>query len=361
MEKKQNYLIYGFIALIFLVVFVMSRFQTAPQNEVNETSTKEALHSQAAESEPAPVIEHEIPAVTPTKSAPVIKSEQIQAVEPESNPAAEAEPVPVVEPEPTPAAEPEPVPTVEPESTPAAEPEPASYEVVPLEDQDCAKCHPYAVNDIKKRGGLHEPVGGSECHLEHPPIRKNAIPSCDMCHDPGESSHYNIKNCISCHYPHYPTDMDFSKVDSSACLTCHPGQGKEMEAQPSEHANLNCNECHMVHREWAECIDCHTPHDEEMTHADCLSCHKPHSPKTVNYTDSIPNNFCVCCHDGVGDALNSSKKAHSEMSCIDCHENEHMAITQCDGCHGADIHGSYMHEQYPACLSCHKNPHALAE
>ncbi|MEA1900219.1 MAG: cytochrome C, partial [Thermodesulfobacteriota bacterium] len=107
--------------------------------------------------------------------------------------------------------------------------------------------------------------------------------------------------------------------------------------------------------------DCHTPHAEEMTHADCLACHKPHSPKAVNYADGIPNNYCACCHEDVGNALASSKKAHSEMSCIECHESEHMAVTQCDGCHDADLHGATMHERYPLCLDCHNNPHALAE
>lgn len=329
MEKKHNILIYAFIALIFLSVFVMSRFQTAPKTEVQEASIEETYQAPSEEAEPA--VEEE------AEAAPAKEAEAAVAEEPE--PAAAEKPEPAAD----------------------AEIKTASYDVVPLEDQDCAKCHPFAVKDIKERGGLHEPLGCSECHLEHPPLGTNAVPSCAMCHDPGESGHYNIENCSSCHYPHYPTDMDFSKVDSSACLTCHSGQGKEMETQPSEHAKLNCNECHMAHREWAACIDCHTPHDKEMTHKDCLACHKPHSPKTVKYADSMPNNFCACCHDEVGNALASSKKAHSKMSCIECHESEHMAVTQCDGCHNADIHGSYMHEQYPACLSCHNNPHALAE
>jgi len=341
MKKKHNILIYGFIALIFLSVFVMSRFQKAPETEVQKASIEEAEQVPTEKVVPEPVAE-----VEPTVEA---EPEPVAEVEPTEK----AKPVPVAKVEPTVEAKSKPAPTVE--------VKPAEFDIVPLEDQDCTKCHPYAVKDINERGGLHQSIGCSECHLEHPPLGKNPIPTCEMCHDPGDATHYNIKNCSACHYPHYPTEMEFGEIDASACLSCHPDQGKEMEAKPSEHAGLNCTECHMVHREWANCADCHTPHAEEMTHADCLACHKPHSPKAVNYADGIPNNYCACCHEDVGNALASSKKAHSEMGCIECHESEHMAVTQCDGCHDADLHGATMHERYPLCLDCHNNPHALAE
>ena len=349
MEKKHNILIYGFIALIFLSVFVMSRFQKAPQTEVQKTSIEEAKQVSTEKVQPEAVAKHELEPVAEVKPEAVVKHE--------TKPAAKIEPEPVAEPvakvEPTVESEPVPAPTVEVKS--------ADFDIVPLEDQDCTKCHPYAVKDINERGGLHQSIGCSECHLEHPPLGNNPIPTCEMCHDPGEAAHYNIKNCSACHYPHYPTEMKFGEINVAACLSCHSDQGKEMEAEPSEHAALNCTECHMVHREWANCADCHTPHADEMTQADCLACHKPHSPKAVNYADGIPNNYCACCHEDVGNALASSKKAHSEMGCIECHESEHMAVTQCDGCHGADLHGASMHERYPLCLDCHNNPHALAE
>ena len=323
--KKNNYI--GMFCLMILLIFFgiwfLSMNQTAPAEEVK----------------PEPVVE----------------------VEPKLTEEVEPEPVVEVEPKLTEEVKPEPVVEVEPKPAPTVEVKPSGFDMVPLEDQDCTKCHPSAVKDVNERGGLHQPLGCSECHLEHPPLGKNPIPTCEMCHDPGDAAHYNIKNCSACHYPHYPTEMDFGEVDVSACLSCHAAQGKEMKAKPSEHAGLNCTECHTVHREWANCADCHTPHAEEMTHADCLACHKPHSPKEVNYADGIPNNYCACCHEEAGNALVSSKKAHSEMACIECHESEHMAVTQCDGCHNANLHGDYMHKRYPLCLDCHRDPHALAE
>ena len=340
---KKNYIItLGFIiVLIFFGIWFLTIIKTTPTKEVQPAPAEEVHQESEAEaiaeiqSEPEPTIE--------------VQQEPVAELKPEPEPTVEVQQEPVAKVEP----EPEPAPTVK--------VKPADFDIVPLEDKDCAKCHPFAVKDINTRGGLHQSLGCSECHLEHPPLGTNAIPTCEMCHDPGESAHYNIKNCSACHYPHYPTEMKFGEINVSACLSCHPAQGKEMEAKPSEHAGLNCTECHMVHREWAKCADCHTPHTEEMTQADCLACHKPHSPKAVNYADGIPNNSCACCHEDVGNALASSKKAHSKMGCIECHESEHTAVTQCDGCHNSDIHGASMHERYPLCLDCHNNPHALAE
>lgn len=347
MKKKSYINILGFmVLLIFFSICFLSIIQTASTEEITpESITPESMVKKAE-----PVL------IEKAKPKLIAKAEKVKPEHSAPYPAwagykAKQEPVIKVKPKPASA----------PASTPAIEVKSADFNMIPLEDQDCTKCHPSAVKDINERGGLHQSIGCSECHIEHPPLGNDTIPSCEMCHDPEESEHYNIKNCNACHYPHYPTEMNFGEVDTSACLSCHAAQGKEMETQPSEHAGLNCTECHPVHREWEKCADCHTPHAEEMTHADCLACHKPHSPKEVNYTDGVPNNYCACCHEDVGNALASSKKAHSEMSCIECHESEHMAVTQCDGCHDADIHGVSMHERYPLCLDCHSNPHALAE
>lgn len=247
------------------------------------------------------------------------------------------------------------------EETPAAEAEAAPS--VALAEQDCAKCHAAEAKDVKANGALHADVGCLECHPEHPPAGKETIYSCDMCHGPDDSAHYTLKDCIVCHYPHHPRAIDFAKVDpiKAACLTCHAEQGTEMESRPSAHADLDCKECHLEHKQWLECGECHEAHAPEMAHKDCLSCHKPHSPAEVTYNDSVPNNFCACCHEDVGSGLAESKKAHGQMGCVECHESEHTAASACDACHDANLHGTFMHEKYPNCLDCHKDPHALAE
>ncbi len=240
----------------------------------------------------------------------------------------------------------------------------AGVQSVPLTVEDCGKCHDKIAKDVNERGALHkEDVSCLDCHLEHPPAGKDTIPTCDMCHDPGDSAHYAIKDCIICHYPHYPTEIDLSKIDNvkPTCLSCHPDQGQEMQAHPSEHAGLDCKECHSEHGESTPCMECHESHAEGMNLQACLSCHKPHGPTEVKYDDSVPVDYCTCCHENEGSNLAKSSKAHHELGCVECHESEHKAATPCESCHDAKPHGTFMHEKYPNCVDCHRDPHALAE
>lgn len=256
----------------------------------------------------------------------------------------------------------EPVTVVESQPVELEEVAQEKVESEPLSDMDCNKCHPNVVSDVDTRGGLHKSDAAClDCHLEHPPLGKEVIPACEMCHSSGDSPHYAIDGCGRCHYPHYPMEMDFGAIDSPACLSCHPAQGVELEKYPSAHTDLDCVECHTVHKEWQACVDCHEPHTEEMAHKDCLACHAPHMPNEVKYDSNIPNNFCSCCHEEVGTALMASAKLHSGVGCVECHEGEHTAIIACEGCHDAGIHGKDMHTEFPECLKCHQDPHRLAE
>jgi hypothetical protein len=239
----------------------------------------------------------------------------------------------------------------------------AEVQPVPLSEEDCSKCHEDAVKDLNEHGGLHGDISCLDCHEEHPPLGKNTVAECGLCHDSAESEHYAVQNCKACHPPHRPKEMDFSKIDlvKPACLSCHPEPGKQMETHPSAHAEFDCKECHSEHRKATACLDCHDAHAEDMTDKNCQNCHKPHGPKEVTYGDDIPSRFCSCCHEEIGKALSQSKMAHRELSCVECHQSEHTAISQCDACHDEKPHGTYMHEKYPNCLDCHKDAHALAE
>jgi len=239
----------------------------------------------------------------------------------------------------------------------------AEIQPVDLAEEDCLKCHMDIVNTVQEKGGGHQDVACMECHAEHPPKGQDVIPACDMCHAQGDSSHYAVSGCNDCHNPHSPGDIDLSVIDPAkpACLSCHPDQGSEMQTAPSEHAALDCKECHTEHGQSMGCLECHETHADPMTDADCLGCHKPHSPTEVAYGNEIPSGFCVCCHEKVGTDLSASPKAHNSMQCIECHESRHTAASSCDACHDEDIHGTYMHGKFPECLTCHKDPHALAE
>jgi len=236
----------------------------------------------------------------------------------------------------------------------------------------CSGCHEGPVQEIEERGAAHEEVGCTDCHEQHPPSEEGVIPACAVCHGPEDQLHYELENCASCHYPHYPLEMDFAKMDEvkTVCLICHPDQNREMEAYPSEHAGLDCKECHMAHGEAAACMACHDdPHAEKTTHQDCQRCHKPHMPLEVTYGRDVPPSFCVSCHRRAGKDLAETTTKHHELACVSCHENEHKALPQCGTCHGQphnfDIYGKYpdfdIYGKYPDCLRCHENAHAPSQ
>ncbi|WP_321532897.1 cytochrome c3 family protein [uncultured Desulfuromonas sp.] len=233
-----------------------------------------------------------------------------------------------------------------------------------LTDADCVKCHINAVKDVAAHGAAHADMGCRDCHLEHPPLGDRVIPECTLCHAPAETAHYTLDNCVGCHYPHHPLEIDFTALDNvkPACVSCHPAQGEEMAARPSLHSEQDCNACHNAHGlaegQYQNCLDCHEGHSESMTVSDCTLCHKPHSPKEVTYND-LPSELCAACHEDIAAMLAKSTKKHHELTCSECHVDEHMTITPCIDCHGKP-HG-IMHEKYPTCVECHIDPHALAE
>ena len=237
----------------------------------------------------------------------------------------------------------------------------AEVERLPLEDTDCAKCHPNEIQDLRDNGAKHADVGCMECHPEHPPIGKEAISACDACHDADSSEHYAIEGCKDCHVPHRPTEIDFTKISEvkPACISCHPEPGKSMLERPSLHAELDCLECHSSHGESTECLSCHEAHAEAMVLADCKGCHTTHTPKEVTYGDAVPNDYCSCCHGDIAEALVKSQKAHMDVTCIECHVETHGSALACMECHDATLHGENMHKKFPECLTCHMEPHSL--
>ncbi|HPA14366.1 MAG TPA: hypothetical protein PKV75_03740 [Desulfobacterales bacterium] len=224
----------------------------------------------------------------------------------------------------------------------------------------CSSCHETSVKDISDRGAAHKEVACIQCHQQHPPSEKGVIPSCAMCHTPQDKPHYQLDNCIACHHPHYPREMDFAKIENikPVCLSCHPEPGREMEQFPSEHVGFDCKECHTQHHEATGCMECHDSHTPEMTQQDCSRCHKPHMPMKVTYVQDIPSSFCKSCHEPVSKDLEENKTKHHQLGCAYCHMNEHKASFDCETCHGQP-HGFDIHARYPDCIKCHRSPHAL--
>ncbi len=229
-----------------------------------------------------------------------------------------------------------------------------------LTNSDCIKCHQKEVSFVNTSGGKHQLVGCLGCHEGHFPQipKEKMIPSCNKCHAGKE--HYTLENCLKCHQnPHTPLNISFEEKElKKECASCHKDPFADMEKYPSKHKNLNCNFCHLKHKEKLSCLNCHKGHLKEQTLKDCLSCHKPHKPLIVTYEQNIPNNFCTACHEKVGLALEYTKTKHGQLACAFCHRGQHKVIPTCETCHGQP-HPASMIIAFKSCLDCHNDPHNL--
>ena len=238
---------------------------------------------------------------------------------------------------------------------------PGNATAVELQLEDCVKCHPAQVEEIKEHGGKHrDAVSCMDCHREHPPKGENAIPKCSMCHQDSADPHFSSPNCLNCHRPHSPLDIDLTKATlvRSACMTCHPKQGEELSQYPSNHSVLDCNECHRQHGQYLSCLECHAPHIEGQSYADCRTCHRPHMPLKVAYENTIPSEECAVCHPQPARLLKENDTKHHNFLCVYCHKFQHKQKPVCRTCHG-EPHFKELHQLYPACIKCHIGPHNL--
>nr|WP_139249279.1 cytochrome c3 family protein [Malonomonas rubra] len=236
-----------------------------------------------------------------------------------------------------------------------------AVEAPPLQADDCQMCHTDILATVAEFGGKHrDAVTCIECHQEHPPRGTNAIPACSLCHEPQDKDHYQVSNCLGCHKPHSPTQIDFRRASrtNEACSSCHPAQGGELFDYPSNHSILDCKDCHLEHGQYLDCLECHEPHLNGQSYADCRLCHQPHSPLKVVYLNTLDSRHCEACHPGPGKRLQQTVTKHGLLLCVYCHKSQHKRIPTCETCHFKP-HDAGMHEQFPKCVDCHGGPHLL--
>lgn len=230
-----------------------------------------------------------------------------------------------------------------------------------LDNSDCIKCHAREVVEVETNGLRHKTaVTCLDCHLAHPPSDGEAIPACGMCHAKQAKPHYALSECVVCHNPHAPLQIEFDAAESvtAVCSSCHAREGGQLADYPSRHSELDCTACHTEHGSWQSCLECHAGHGEGMTYETCLRCHQPHMPTVVKYDDHVPNAWCSDCHGGVVDTLAENRTKHHDLACVYCHKYQHRLVPNCETCHG-EPHGVKMHRKYPDCRECHTGPHAL--
>jgi hypothetical protein len=227
-----------------------------------------------------------------------------------------------------------------------------------ISDAQCVACHDREPQIIAQTGGLHKTaVGCQDCHTEHPPKGTNAIPQCSMCHS--GKPHYELADCNTCHSEvHAPMDLTITGSVTEPCLTCHPAQGQELQANPSVHTDLACNECHTKHREIPPCMNCHAKHTEDQDFNACVSCHPVHMPLKVSYKSDTPDRYCTVCHPVPGEQLAANTTKHHDLTCVFCHRDQHKALPPCYACHGKP-HPDAMLKKFQSCGDCHSTAHAL--
>ncbi len=221
----------------------------------------------------------------------------------------------------------------------------------------CNSCHRPEVQDFEQNGAAHKAeLSCADCHQgDHPPPMDNPSAMCADCHDPEEQNHFKAADCVSCHHPHHPLNIDLSKVKNAkpGCVTCHPEPGAQTDAHPSAHSEMGCNECHLEHGAVPECATCHAP--DEAAHfslKNCTTCHAPHAPTTLDYSKlPIDRTVCFTCHEQPAKDFKSQESAHKDLDCRECHQS-HGQSPFCMECH--EPHAETMSDQ--DCLRCHK-PH----
>ena len=247
----------------------------------------------------------------------------------------------------------------------------------------CAACHEDQAKTLDAKGAAHKQELGSctACHPEHKPNGITVTESCNSCHSKARRRHFTLENCVSCHDPHQPLEMDLGKLGEvkPVCLSCHNNQERLHNQYPNKHTSFDCSKCHVGdHGSSKQCLDCHKPHIPEMTYGDCLKCHPPHLPHMIKARPTQSGPVCASCHADATGLLTEKGGKHSKQPCISCHrthppfgddvipsctschepeDDTHYTVGNCQQCHLAhhtlDRDLSKAENVKPACQSCH--------
>ena len=213
-------------------------------------------------------------------------------------------------------------------------------------ESSCSLCHPEQIEEFFDNPGRHADLKCNYCHQTH-----GQIEVCTNCHAP-HARGMIYTECLNCHPAHMPQEIDYPEsIASETCAVCHEVVSDVLEQGNTKHTALGCSECHPVHEQIPECMDCHIPHASDMTNSECLGCHPAHDPAVINIPSSITRNDCAICHEAIDAELRSSNTKHDDLNCIYCHP-KHGYLPTCESCHGLP-HQKLIHDLYPECKKCH--------
>ena len=113
---------------------------------------------------------------------------------------------------------------------------------------------------------------------------------------PGDSSHghYQIElKCSACHTP-------MMGVKQDACMNCHEKEMKEIRDSHPENKFTDPRNYEMV---------------QKLDARKCVTCHTEHSPHTTDkYSVSIPGDYCISCHEDIG----NERESHKDLAFTTC-------------------------------------------
>jgi len=146
--------------------------------------------------------------------------------------------------------------------------------------QDCMKCyecHEGPATDMIAKGGEHNTMGCSDCHVGHPPEVKNPHKTCTECHQP-HSDQMAVDACGQCHRAHTATEVIYAyDVPSEYCSACHQEVADVLASSRTKHSDIACALCHQgKHKATSTCQYCHgAPHPKHVMKKTgiCRACH----------------------------------------------------------------------------------------
>ncbi|MFA7060721.1 MAG: hypothetical protein WC156_07880 [Pedobacter sp.] len=142
----------------------------------------------------------------------------------------------------------------------------------------CVICHGKQFDELQKFPSAHTKLSCRDCHTTH-----GFLPNCNACH----KSHYegeDFATCATeCHPVHMPLEINYKKdANARICWACHGKIHAVWQKSPSNHAHVNCADCHSKHGYIPACSECHAmPHSKQLLERfpNCLTCHlDPHDP-----------------------------------------------------------------------------------
>lgn len=212
--------------------------------------------------------------------------------------------------------------------------------------QSCSNCHSQQFQEFSDHPGKHDNLECSYCHQTH-----KQIEACTNCHAP-HGTWLPYTECLNCHPAHFPQEINYPEgIADETCAACHKVVSDALEQGNTKHTALGCSECHSVHEQIPECMDCHTPHTPDMTNEDCTGCHLAHDPLKMEFPADTGQDICEMCHEKINSVLSASNTKHEDLGCIYCHP-KHRYLPTCESCHELP-HQKFVHEDYPVCVQCH--------